>query len=204
MLAGLELRLAAPLDERSLPADAGGWLPLGGQERSPARPPPGRCPWCEAVSTSTPKGPAHSVAIGRLTGASCQLPARRRRRSRSVASLHRKGCRGVATSGQASSAYHGVDAGAGYGPRTVLSNDRLPPASIERGERRVDRDLHLTGGGRCGPGDRIDRAVADQRQGPPGRDRCRHPSHQLLHRSCDVDVQARHEVVVVRLRRPGS
>ncbi len=93
---------------------------------------------------------------------------RRRRRSPSVASLLTKGCRGVAVSGQASSADHGVDAGACYGPRTVLSNDQLPSASIERGERRVDRDLHLTCGGRCGPGDRVDRAVADQQQGPPG------------------------------------
>ena len=95
-------------------------------------------------------------------------PCRRRRRSPSVASLHRKGCRGVATSGRASSADHGVDAGAGYGPRTVLSNGQFPPASIERRERRVDRDLHLTGGGCCGPGDRVDRAVAGERQGPPG------------------------------------
>jgi hypothetical protein len=51
----------------------------------------------------------------------------------------------AATSGQTARTYHGVDAGAGRGPRTTLGDDEFPTARIERGDRRFDRDLHLAG-----------------------------------------------------------
>ena len=62
----------------------------------------------------------------------------------------------------------GVDAGAGAGPPAVLGDDELPAAGVERGDRIVHGDLHLTGRGSGGAGGRVDRAVADQEQAPPG------------------------------------
>jgi hypothetical protein len=109
----------------------------------------------------------------------------------------------VATSGQTARAYHGVDAGAGRRPRTILGDDEFPTAGIERGDRRFDRDLHLAGRGRCGSGGRVDRAVPDQKEGAARRDSCPHPPDHLLNRSRYMDVQAGHKVVVTRLRGPG-
>jgi hypothetical protein len=93
--------------------------------------------------------------------------------------------------------------GAGHGPRAVLGDDELPAGGIERSDRVVDGDLHLTGRGSCGSGGRVDRAVTDQEQGPAGRDPGRQPLHHLRHRPRHVDVQAGDEVVVARLRGPG-
>jgi hypothetical protein len=109
----------------------------------------------------------------------------------------------AATSGEASRADDGVDAGAGHSARAVLGDDELPAGGVERSDRLVDGDLHLTGRGSCGSGGRVDRAVTDQEQGPAERDPRRHPFHHLLHRPRHVDVQAGDEVVVARLWGPG-
>jgi hypothetical protein len=65
----------------------------------------------------------------------------------------------VATSDETARTYPGVDAGAGRSPRAILGDDELPAVGIERGEGRLDGDLHLAGRGRFGAGGRVDRAV---------------------------------------------
>jgi hypothetical protein len=65
---------------------------------------------------------------------------------------------------------HGVHAVGCDRPRTVLGDDQLPPAGIEGGGCGLDGDLHLAGRGRrlaCG---RVDRAMADDEQGPATAD----------------------------------
>jgi hypothetical protein len=41
-------------------------------------------------------------------------------------------------SGAASRSDHGIDAGTGHRPRTVIGDDQLPPVRIEGGERGLD------------------------------------------------------------------
>jgi hypothetical protein len=48
-----------------------------------------------------------------------------------------------ATSGESSRADHSTDAGTCDGARTVLGDDELPAAGIERSGRGVDGDLYL-------------------------------------------------------------
>ena len=85
----------------------------------------------------------------------CQRPVGRRPPAevqRAALPLTRPGAvseRG-ATSGQASRTDDGVYAGARCGPAAVLGDVDLPPMVIERGKRRLDRDLYLTGRGSRG------------------------------------------------------
>jgi len=50
----------------------------------------------------------------------------------------------------------------------MIGDDQLPPAWIEGCERGLDGDLNLPGRGRRRSGGRVDRAMANQEQVPPG------------------------------------
>ena len=84
---------------------------------------------------------------------------------------------------------HGVDAAAGDLARTVLGDDDLPAVGLECRERDVDGDLNLTSRARRFPGHRVDGLVADQEQGPAGRDARRQLSHHRRNRSGHVDYK---------------
>jgi hypothetical protein len=73
-------------------------------------------------------------------------------------------------SGAASRSDHGIDAGARHRPRTVTGDDQFPPVRIEGGESCLDRDLHRPSRGRRRSSGRVDRAMANQEQGPAASD----------------------------------
>ena len=77
-------------------------------------------------------------------------------------------------------AHYGVRPAAGDSTRTLLGDDQVPPARVERGDRALDAELHLTGGGRGGSGQRIDGTMADHEQGATSRHSVCHPTHHLF------------------------
>ena len=82
------------------------------------------------------------------------------------------------------------------------ATSKLPHIGIERSDRGLDRDLHLTCRGRGSSGAGIDRAVSNKEQGPSRSDAVRHPPHHVFHGAGHVDVQANNEIVTPRLHRP--
>jgi hypothetical protein len=90
--------------------------------------------------------PRPTNAKSPASGGAFQLPIRSAARTKFSG-------RKTSTRSQASRTYHGVDPGAGERPRTLLRDDQFPAAGIERGDRALDGDLHLTGCGRGGSGE---------------------------------------------------